>query len=88
MTDDYGTPGLREKVIAIICEEWPNMDNEVPSAAIFERLINDGEEVSEEALGDVLDHLAGQGHITLVIDSTPPPSVGRTILGVSSELCP
>ena len=88
MGEGYGPPGLRERVITIICKEWPNLDNEVTGAAIYERLINDGTEVSEEALADVLDHLAGQGLITMVIGSTPPPSVGRTILGVSSELCP
>jgi hypothetical protein len=34
-------PGLRERVIAAICEEWPNPDNEVNSATIYERLKND-----------------------------------------------
>ena len=38
MTEEYGSPGLREKNIAIICAEWPNPDNEIAALTIFERL--------------------------------------------------
>jgi hypothetical protein len=51
MTDEYGAPGLRERVIAVICEEWPKrQDNELQSATIYERLISEGVAVSENAL--------------------------------------
>lgn len=84
---EYGGPGLREKVIAIICEEWPNPNNELASATIYERLTSDGTEISEEALRNILLQLADHGDIRLVIASTPPPSPGITIGGVGSELC-
>jgi hypothetical protein len=40
MTEEYGSPGLREKIIAITCEEWrnPDNDNEIAALTIFERL--------------------------------------------------
>ena len=39
MTEEYiGPPGLREKIIAIICEEWPNPDKEIDATTILERL--------------------------------------------------
>ena len=88
MGDDCGAPGLRERVIAIICEEWPTPDNGLSSSAIYERLIRDGVSVSGQALHDVLGQLGSHGDITLVIGTTPHPGVGMTIRGVSSKLCP
>ena len=41
--------GLRERVIAAICEEeWPHPDNEVNSTTIYERLKRDGDDASED----------------------------------------
>ena len=40
-------PGLRERVIAAICVEWPNPDNEVHSTTIYERLKRNGDDASE-----------------------------------------
>ena len=79
---------LHKKIVNIICEEWPkNPDNELESATIYERLEGDGVEVSDHALRDVLLQLADGGDITLVMGSTPPPSVGLIIREVSPELC-
>ena len=80
--------GLREKIIAIICEEWPkSLDNELDSTTIYERLQGAGVEVSDHDVRDVLLQLAQGGAITLVLASTPPPSAGVTIREVSPELC-
>jgi hypothetical protein len=82
MTNEYGAPGLRERVIAVICEEWPKRrDNELESATIYERLISEGVAVSENALRDVLLQLAGSGDIQLGLVPSMP------IRDVSSELC-
>jgi hypothetical protein len=86
-------PGLREQAISIICEEWANPDNEVrsgtiyvPSATIYERLRNNGVEVSQDEVQRELQHLADHGDIILVFE--PGRGAGPTIAGVSSELCP
>ena len=66
VTNEYGAPGLRERVIAVICEEWSKRrDNELESATIYERLINEGVAVSYAALNNVLLQLAQHNDITL-----------------------
>ena len=89
MGDDYGVQeGLRERVIAIICEERPTPDNQLSSSAIHERLIRDGVSVSAQALHDVLGQLGRHDDIAIVLGSASRPNVGMTVRGVSSELCP
>jgi len=61
-------PGLRERVIAAICEEWPNPDNEVNSATIYERLKSAGDATSEVEVRQVLLQLSDHGDITLVLE--------------------
>ncbi len=89
MTDEYGAPGLRERVIAVICEEWSKRrDNELDSATIYERLINEGVAVSYAALNNVLLQLAQHNDITLELGSpTLPSDAAMAVLDVSSELC-
>ncbi len=92
MTDEYGAPGLRERVIAVICEEWSKRrDNELESATIYERLINEGVAVSYAALNNVLLQLAQHNEhndITLELGSpTLPSDAAMAVLDVSSELC-
>ena len=85
MTDEYiGEPGLREKIIAIICEEWPPPDNELYAADILERLQSEGVEASEQAVLDVLLELVDHGHMFL---GEGPTGAGPTILEVNQELC-
>jgi Fe2+ or Zn2+ uptake regulation protein len=87
MTEEYiGEPGLREKIIAIICEEWPDPDKEIGADTIFERLQSEGGEASEQVVRDVLLQLADHGDIDLVI-ATEPPTTYMTIHGVRQELC-
>ena len=80
--------GLREKVTSIICEEWPKADNEVGSATIYQRLVSEGVEVSEDDLRRVLFQLADRRNIELAMAPTLLPSQGgMTIRGVRPELC-
>ena len=60
--------GLRERVIAVICEEWSNPDNEVNSTTIYERLKRDGNDASEAEVRQVLFQLSDHLDITLALD--------------------
>ena len=88
MTEEYiGPPGLRGKIVDIICEEWPNSDNEIVASTISERLQSEGVEASEQAVGDMLLRLAAHGDIDLVLANAPPTTVDMTIRGVRQGLC-
>jgi Fe2+ or Zn2+ uptake regulation protein len=76
---------LRQRVIAAICEEWANPDNEVNSATIYERLKRDGDDASEVEVRQVLLQLRDHGYITLVLE---PRGSGPVVTGVNPELCP
>jgi hypothetical protein len=80
-------PELRERVIAAICEEkWPYPDNEVNSTTIHERLKRAGDDVSEEAVRQMLFQLSDHGDITLVLE--PSRGSGPVVFAVGPELCP
>ena len=79
-------PGLRERVIAAICEEWPNPQTELNSATIYERLKSDGDDVSEVEVRQVLLQLSDLGDITLVLE--PGRGSGPVVADVGPELCP
>jgi Fe2+ or Zn2+ uptake regulation protein len=77
-------PGLREDVIAAICEEdWPHPDHEVNSTTIYERLKRGGANASKVEVEQVLDQLK-ERDITLVLD----PRSGFVVQAVDQELCP
>jgi hypothetical protein len=79
--------GLRERVIAAICEEkWPNPDNEVNSTTIYERLKRDGDDALEDEVRQVLFQLADHGDITLALEPARGP--GPVVADVDPELCP
>jgi hypothetical protein len=78
--------GLRERVIAAICEEWPNPDNELDSATIYERLKSDGDDASEVDVRQVLLQLSELGDITLVLE--PGRGSGPVVADVHPGLCP
>jgi hypothetical protein len=87
MTEEYGSPGLREKLVDIICEEWRNRDNGIEVATIFERLQSEGVEASKRAVRDELVQMANDGDIQL---ATPPNNLltGDTTVRVfRQELC-
>ena len=50
----FTVPGLREEIISIICEEWPNSDDELNQVAIDERLEDAGVVASEDGVQQVL----------------------------------
>jgi hypothetical protein len=79
-------PRLRERVIAVICAEWPSPDYEMESAAIYERLKNGDADASEAAVRQVLFQLSDHGDITLVLE--PSRGSGPVVAGVDPELCP
>jgi hypothetical protein len=79
--------GLRERVIAAICEEeWPHPDNEVNSTTIYERLKRDGDDASEAEVRQVLFQLSEHGDVTLVLE--PGRGSGPVVYAVDPELCP
>jgi hypothetical protein len=88
MTEEYGSFGLREKMIAIICEEWPNSDNELEAAVIFERLQSQGVEASEQAVRVALLQLADYKYIGIALPASHHPTADMTITSVSRQkLC-
>ena len=78
---------LHEKIIAIICEEWPNPDNKLEATTISERLQSEGVEVSEQAVLGVLLQLSEHGDIVLALPTPHQPSTDVSILSVSQTLC-
>jgi Fe2+ or Zn2+ uptake regulation protein len=80
-------PELRERVIAVICEEaWPHPDNEVSSATIHRRLQRRGDNATVDEVQQVLFQLRDHGDITLVLD--PGQQSGPVVNSVDPELCP
>jgi hypothetical protein len=88
MSDD-----LRQKIIEIICEEWPTPDGYLESAAIHERLGSQGVEVSDAVLITTLSEMATSGQITLTLvpgGNNPdqvPAQGGATIHDIEDDLC-
>jgi hypothetical protein len=68
MTEEYVSGELREKVIAIICEESPEPGRHLKSATIYERLRDEGIEVPERAMSEILLHLANENQIKLTVE--------------------
>ena len=88
MTEEYsGSPGLREKIVAIICEEWPNPDNQIAAATIFERLQSEGVGASVLDVHNALFQLVQQGVIGLNLPASHHPFTDLSILSVCQELC-
>jgi Fe2+ or Zn2+ uptake regulation protein len=90
MTEAYGTPGLRDKIIDIICKEWQNpekIDNEIAAATIFGRLQSEGVEASVLTVHNALYQLGQRGEIVLNLPAEHHPFTDISILRVSQELC-
>ncbi len=84
MNDD-----LRQKIIDIICEEWPTPDGYLLGFDIYERLRSEGfEEVSHYAVDTVLEGLAASERITISLEEGEgvPPG-GVVIDRVADDLC-
>jgi hypothetical protein len=79
---------LRQKVVEIICEEWPTPDGYLLGFDIYERLTNKGVDATPYAVDTVLSGLARSGRITLSLaegDGVPPG--GEVIDDVEDDLC-
>ena len=84
---------LRQKIIDIICEEWPTPDGYLLGADVHERLRSKGVEVTDAALNTTLSELATSGRITLTLmpgggnPDQVPTQGGATIHDVEDDLC-
>jgi hypothetical protein len=80
---------LRQKIITIICEEWPTPDGYLLGFDIYERLRSEGfEEVTHYGVDTVLEGLAASGHVTLSLaEGEGVPPGGAVIDDVEDELC-
>jgi hypothetical protein len=95
---EYVSGQLGREIKIIICE-WSKRPKEgtepvqyLQSSTIYERLINDeGLEVPDHAMSEILVELARDGQIKLTFDTRPsrkPSKYGSmTIHGISPELC-
>jgi hypothetical protein len=72
MTEYVSGAELREKIIAVICEQWPEPGRYLESATIYERLISEGVEVPDHAISEVLLELAKDDRIKLAVEAVPP----------------
>jgi hypothetical protein len=79
---------LRQKVIAIICEEWPSPDGYLLGFDIYERLQSEGFEVTHHAVDTVLEGLAASDRITLSLMAGDGPPPGWVVIDdVEDNLC-
>jgi hypothetical protein len=79
---------LRQKILDIICKEWPTPDGYLLGSDIYERLRNQGGEVTHDAVNTVLSGLAKSGRITLSLaggEGLPPG--GAVIHDIEDDLC-
>ena len=80
---------LHQKIIDIICEEWPTPDGYLLGFDIYERLRSEGfEEVTHYAVETVLSGLAASKRVTLssAAGEGVPPG-GAVIDDIDDELC-
>jgi hypothetical protein len=94
---EYVSGELGGKIKAIICgwskrvTEGTEPEQYLKSSTIYERLINEGVEVPDHAMSEILVELAQGGQIKLTMDTEPssnPRKYGSmTIHSVSPELC-
>ncbi len=79
---------LRQKIIDIICEEWPTPDGYLLGFDIYERLRSQGGiEVTHDAVNTVLSGLATSGRITLTMAAGEGRPPGAVIYDVEDDLC-
>ena len=79
---------LRQKIIDIICEEWPTPDGYLLGFDIYERLTNEDIEVTHYAVDTLLSGLAASERITLSLaEGEGVPPGGAVIDGVEDDLC-
>jgi hypothetical protein len=79
---------LRQKILDIICKEWPTPDGYLLGLDIYEQLRSQGVEITHGAVNTVLSELATSGRITLslAVGDGPPPG-GAVIHDIEDDLC-
>ena len=83
MNDD-----LRQKILDIICKEWPTPDGYLLGFDIYERLRSQGVEVTHDAVNTVLSGLATSGRITLTFAAGDDPPPGSAMIhDIEDDLC-
>ncbi len=79
---------LRQKIIDIICKEWPTPDGYLLGFDIYEQLRSQSVEVTHYAVDTVLSGLAASDRITLSLAAGDgPPPDGAVIYDVDDDLC-
>ena len=83
MNDD-----LRQKILDIICKEWPTPDGYLLGFDIYEQLRSQGVEVTHDAVTTVLSELATSGRITLSLAADDAPPLGGAVIhDIEDDLC-
>jgi hypothetical protein len=79
---------LRQKILDVICKEWPTPDGYLLGFDIYERLRSQGVEVTHDAVNTVLSGLATSGRITVSFSAGDgPPPGGAVIHDIEDDLC-
>jgi hypothetical protein len=79
---------LRQKILDIICKEWPTPDGYLRGFDIYERLRSQGDEVTHDAVNTVLSGLATSGRITLTLAAGDGSSPGGAVIhDIEDDLC-
>ena len=103
MTEEYRS-GLSEerveelarKVMRIVCDERPSLENKLPSLAIYDRLREDGVELPDYAMRDAIYRLGDLIRFFLGGPQNPDDPAddeavrthgGITIVGAKTEFC-
>ena len=79
-------PGLREEIISIICQEWPDSEDELNQVTIRERLKVAGVEASEDDVQEELVQLANHQDIRLATEAGAPGG-WAVVTEVDPKLC-
>jgi hypothetical protein len=79
---------LRQKILDIICKEWPTPDGYLLGFDIYEQLRSQGVEVTHDAVTTVLSELATSGRITLSLAADDAPPLGGAVIhDIEDDLC-
>ena len=82
---------LAEKVREVICEEWQGAGGSLQSAVVYQRLLEEGVEVSDYQMSAILNAFKVGGLIPAPLRPQREEDVRKhgdlLITGVSSDLC-
>jgi hypothetical protein len=82
---------LSEKVREVICEEWEGAGGSLESAVVYQRLLEEGVEVSNYQMSAILNAFRVGSLITVLLRPQREEEVRKhgdlLICGVSADLC-